>query len=59
MILHRAITSDVRKARKRYVDINVIVTGHSIGGAMASFCALHLVLGCRFGFCNTFPTPAF
>ncbi|RLN34642.1 lipase-like [Panicum miliaceum] len=41
-ILRLAITSAVRKARKSYGNINVIVTGHSMGGAMASFCALDL-----------------
>ncbi|CAL5084599.1 unnamed protein product [Urochloa decumbens] len=43
-ILRLAITSAVHKARKAYEDINVIVTGHSMGGAMASFCALDLAM---------------
>jgi putative lipase involved disintegration of autophagic bodies len=43
-ILRLAITSAVHKARKSYGDINVIVTGHSMGGAMASFCALDLAV---------------
>ncbi|PUZ73422.1 hypothetical protein GQ55_2G472500 [Panicum hallii var. hallii] len=43
-ILRLAITSAVRKARKSYGNINVIVTGHSMGGAMASFCALDLAM---------------
>ncbi|KAJ1292319.1 hypothetical protein BS78_02G383500 [Paspalum vaginatum] len=43
-ILRLAITSAVSKARKSYGDINVIVTGHSMGGAMASFCALDLAM---------------
>ncbi|CAL5061129.1 unnamed protein product [Urochloa decumbens] len=43
-ILRLAITSAVHKARKTYGDINVIVTGHSMGGAMASFCALDLAM---------------
>jgi predicted lipase len=43
-ILRLAITSAVNKARKSYGDINVIVTGHSMGGAMASFCALDLAV---------------
>ena len=42
--LRLAITSAVRKARKSYGNINVIVTGHSMGGAMASFCALDLAV---------------
>ncbi|KAL6657150.1 hypothetical protein ACP70R_004930 [Stipagrostis hirtigluma subsp. patula] len=43
-ILRLAITSAVQKARKSYGDINVMVTGHSMGGAMASFCALDLAI---------------
>uniref|UniRef100_A0A0D9X2P7 Fungal lipase-type domain-containing protein n=2 Tax=Leersia perrieri TaxID=77586 RepID=A0A0D9X2P7_9ORYZ len=43
-ILRLAITSAVHKARKSYGDLNVIVTGHSMGGAMASFCALDLAI---------------
>lgn len=43
-ILRLAITSAVHKARQSYGDINVIVTGHSMGGAMASFCALDLAV---------------
>ncbi|KAI4964693.1 hypothetical protein ZWY2020_059956 [Hordeum vulgare] len=43
-ILRLAITSAVHKARKTYGDIGVIVTGHSMGGAMAAFCALDLAV---------------
>ncbi|XP_037482076.1 lipase-like [Triticum dicoccoides] len=43
-ILRLAITSDVHNARKTYGDIGVIVTGHSMGGAMAAFCALDLAV---------------
>uniref|UniRef100_A0A0E0NV07 Fungal lipase-type domain-containing protein n=1 Tax=Oryza rufipogon TaxID=4529 RepID=A0A0E0NV07_ORYRU len=32
------------KARKLYGDISIIVTGHSMGGALASFCALDLAI---------------
>ncbi|TVU47045.1 hypothetical protein EJB05_06623 [Eragrostis curvula] len=41
-LLRPAITNAVRKARKLYGDINIIITGHSMGGAIASFCALDL-----------------
>jgi pimeloyl-ACP methyl ester carboxylesterase len=41
-LLRPAITNAVRKARKLYGDIDIIVTGHSMGGAVASFCALDL-----------------
>ncbi|KAF7014410.1 hypothetical protein CFC21_028405 [Triticum aestivum] len=43
-LLRPAITNAVRKARRLYGDISVIVTGHSMGGAMASFCALDLAV---------------
>ncbi|KQK21697.1 lipase isoform X1 [Brachypodium distachyon] len=43
-LLRPAITNAVRKARKLYGDISIIVTGHSMGGAMASFCALDLAI---------------
>ena len=43
-LLRPVITNAVRKARKLYGDISVIVTGHSMGGAMASFCALDLAV---------------
>ncbi|KAM0924216.1 hypothetical protein ACQ4PT_005031 [Festuca glaucescens] len=43
-LLRPVITNAVRKARKLYGDISIIVTGHSMGGAMASFCALDLAI---------------
>lgn len=43
-LLRPAITNAVRKARRLYGDISIIVTGHSMGGAMASFCALDLAV---------------
>jgi putative lipase involved disintegration of autophagic bodies len=43
-ILRLAITSSVHKARESYGDISFIVTCHSMGGAMASFCALDLAV---------------
>lgn len=42
--LRPGITSAVLKARELYADIPVMVTGHSMGGAMASFCALDLAV---------------
>ncbi|TYI09501.1 hypothetical protein ES332_A09G077500v1 [Gossypium tomentosum] len=32
----------VKKAKEFYEDLDIMVTGHSMGGAMASFCALDL-----------------
>ncbi|TYJ17669.1 hypothetical protein E1A91_A09G068600v1 [Gossypium mustelinum] len=32
----------VKKAKEFYGDLDIMVTGHSMGGAMASFCALDL-----------------
>uniref|UniRef100_A0ACD5WVV3 Uncharacterized protein n=2 Tax=Avena sativa TaxID=4498 RepID=A0ACD5WVV3_AVESA len=43
-ILRLVITNAVRKARNLYGDISIIVTGHSMGGAMASFCALDIAI---------------
>jgi pimeloyl-ACP methyl ester carboxylesterase len=43
-LLRPVITNAVRKARELYGDISIIVTGHSMGGAMASFCALDLAV---------------
>lgn len=36
------ILNAVKRAKELYGDINIMVTGHSMGGAMASFCALDL-----------------
>ncbi|GJM91943.1 hypothetical protein PR202_ga08366 [Eleusine coracana subsp. coracana] len=36
--------SGIQKTRKLYGDIPIMITGHSMGGAMASFCALDLVV---------------
>lgn len=43
-VLRPAITNAVRKARKLHGHSDVIVTGHSMGGALASFCALDLAV---------------
>ncbi|WOL11836.1 lipase-like [Canna indica] len=42
--LRPGIVIAVQKAREFYGDIPVMVTGHSMGGAMASFCALDLTI---------------
>jgi putative lipase involved disintegration of autophagic bodies len=34
----------VERAKKFYGDIQIIVIGHSMGGAMAAFCALDLTV---------------
>ncbi|XP_077240534.1 putative feruloyl esterase A isoform X2 [Tasmannia lanceolata] len=34
----------VERAKKLYGDIGIMITGHSMGGAMASFCALDLTV---------------
>ncbi|KAG8063371.1 hypothetical protein GUJ93_ZPchr0003g16616 [Zizania palustris] len=43
-LLRPAIANAVRKARELHGDMNIIVTGHSMGGALASFCALDLAI---------------
>ncbi|GAB2275438.1 hypothetical protein Dimus_010195 [Dionaea muscipula] len=40
--LRPGVTSAVKKAKELYGDLKIIVVGHSMGGAMASFCALDL-----------------
>lgn len=37
-----AILSAVKRAKEIYGDLDIMVTGHSMGGAMASFCGLDL-----------------
>ncbi|KAJ6313607.1 hypothetical protein OIU77_014988 [Salix suchowensis] len=38
------VLNAVESARKYYGDLNIMVTGHSMGGAMAAFCGLDLVV---------------
>ncbi|XP_074569970.1 lipase-like [Curcuma longa] len=40
--LRYGITSAVQRIKELYGDIQIMVTGHSMGGAIASFCALDL-----------------
>ncbi|XP_042475021.1 lipase-like isoform X2 [Macadamia integrifolia] len=49
----------VKKAKQLYGDIDIMVTGHSMGGAMASFCALDLAVnhGARIVQLMTFGQP--
>lgn len=42
--LRPVILSAVQEIRELYGNINIIVTGHSMGGALASFCALDLTV---------------
>lgn len=39
-----AVLEAVERAKKFYGDIQIIATGHSMGGAMAAFCGLDLVV---------------
>ncbi|KAG6529827.1 hypothetical protein ZIOFF_012041 [Zingiber officinale] len=48
--LRPGIVSAVQRAKELYGDIPVIATGHSMGGAIASFCALDLAI--NFGIHN-------
>lgn len=36
------IISAVKSAKELYGDLQIMVTGHSMGGAMAAFCGLDL-----------------
>ena len=38
------IISAVNSAKKLYGDLQIMVTGHSMGGAMAAFCGLDLTV---------------
>ncbi|XP_006645298.1 lipase-like [Oryza brachyantha] len=38
------VVNGIQKTRKLFGDVPIMVTGHSMGGAMASFCALDLVV---------------
>ncbi|XP_052206614.1 lipase-like isoform X3 [Diospyros lotus] len=38
------IVNAVKQAKEMYGEINVMVTGHSMGGAMAAFCGLDLMV---------------
>ncbi|CAA7388608.1 unnamed protein product [Spirodela intermedia] len=42
--LRPGILTAVQRAKKIYGNIGIMVTGHSMGGAMASFCALDLAV---------------
>lgn len=42
--LRHGILSAVRKIKESYGNIHIIITGHSLGGALASFCALDLTV---------------
>ncbi|CAN6337840.1 unnamed protein product [Urochloa humidicola] len=42
--LRDGVVRGIQKTRQVYGNIPVMVTGHSMGGAMASFCALDLVV---------------
>ncbi|URE31709.1 lipase precursor [Musa troglodytarum] len=42
--LRHGILSAVRNIKESYGNIHIIVTGHSLGGALASFCALDLTV---------------
>ena len=42
--LRPGILSAVERAKELYGDIKIMLTGHSMGGAMAAFCALDLTV---------------
>ncbi|KAL6613843.1 hypothetical protein ACP70R_036113 [Stipagrostis hirtigluma subsp. patula] len=42
--LRDGVVDGIQKTRKLYGDVPIMITGHSMGGAMASFCALDLVV---------------
>ncbi|KAM7279323.1 hypothetical protein ACFE04_006457 [Oxalis oulophora] len=42
--VHSGILNAVKKAKKYYGELDIMVTGHSMGGAMAAFCGLDLTV---------------
>jgi putative lipase involved disintegration of autophagic bodies len=38
------VVRGIKSTRELYGDVPIMVTGHSMGGAMAAFCALDLVV---------------
>ncbi|KAF6989908.1 hypothetical protein CFC21_007185 [Triticum aestivum] len=42
--LRDGVINGIQKTREAYGNIPIMVTGHSMGGAMASFCALDLIV---------------
>lgn len=61
-LLRSAVLTAVQQAKEFYGDVKVIVTGHSMGGAIAAFCGLDihvtpfildyfLILLCALAFC--------
>lgn len=38
------VINAVKRAKQLYGDIDIMVTGHSMGGAMAAFCGLDLTV---------------
>lgn len=40
--MRSAVLNALKRAKKVYGNVSIIVTGHSLGGALASFCALDL-----------------
>uniref|UniRef100_A0A0A9DAV4 Fungal lipase-type domain-containing protein n=1 Tax=Arundo donax TaxID=35708 RepID=A0A0A9DAV4_ARUDO len=56
--LRDGVVSGIQKTRKLYGDVPIMITGHSMGGAMASFCALDLVVStepCMMHICFELP----
>ncbi|CAK9159750.1 unnamed protein product [Ilex paraguariensis] len=41
------VLSAVKEAQELYGDLQIMVTGHSMGGAMAAFCGLDLMVNCK------------
>lgn len=39
-----AVLNAIAEAKEIYGDIKIMVTGHSMGGAMAAFCGLDLIV---------------
>lgn len=42
--MRSGVLNAVRRAREFYGELDIMVTGHSMGGVMASFCGLDLTV---------------
>ena len=57
--LRPGVLSAVESAKEQYGDIPIMVTGHSMGGAMAAFCGLDLTVCFKLAAIYDFPSTIY